>query len=181
MTNDDRHDQWLKQKMFLQEVTWHRILGEELHVPETAVLGAEQAQLLGAAIPRSRKSPEFSTSRRWLGTPWSSGKRRSHGMQRNRTDQTTGPIGPQPRKWRSDAAYKDWDLLNSFKVNVSLVCAGQRLKLYTCETWWNMGPVAAGVPSTCSRTWRSTACWNSCISAAPGGIVIELLPQPAIC
>lgn len=47
---------------------------------------------------------------------------------------------------------------------------------------WNMepygtsdGPVA-GVPSTCSRTWRSTACWNSCISAAPGGLeTVELL------
>lgn len=50
------------------------------------------------------------------------------------------------------------------------------------EHLWNMepygtsgGPVA-GVPSTCSRTWRSTACWNSCISAAPGGVeTVELL------
>ena len=28
----------------MQEVTWHRVLGEEVHVPESAVLGAEQVQ-----------------------------------------------------------------------------------------------------------------------------------------
>ena len=59
--------------MTLQEVTWHRALGEEVHVPESAVLGAEQARHRrhrrhGAdrsAAPlgfHHWKLPEFSTS-----------------------------------------------------------------------------------------------------------------------
>ena len=41
--------------MFLQDVTWHRLVGEEVHVPETAVLGAEQARQLGTAERWARR------------------------------------------------------------------------------------------------------------------------------
>ena len=73
MTNDQFKNQHrVNRVMTLQEVTWHRVLGEEVHVPESAVLGAEQArhrrhgrhgapQRCSAGIPR-QKLPEFSTS-----------------------------------------------------------------------------------------------------------------------